>query len=293
LKFLLTDVLHIKSVSLFILRSKIFLLVYFLYIALQLQLDRFGMKIWCAVFGAMVMATFSGCGILRRNRMSNHHGIVKSDYGLPVVTYPSSNPFSRRILFLFSGDGGWVEFEDRLATEFSRKGYFVIGFNSRSYFWEKKTPKQSSDDVLLLIEKYRDLYKSNRVFMCGYSFGADVLPFIYNRLPDPVKSRVIAVALLSPFATSDFMVHTSDLLNISEDNNPYKVQPEVEKISIPVYCFYGKDENPKPLQDVDIKNFSMTIVPGNHRYQTSSYKKISNVFNPVRRFFQTLSSNEK
>lgn len=245
------------------------------------------MKFWIAAIGAFVLFTFSGCGVLRRNRMSNHHGIVKSDFGLPVITYPSSNPFSRRILILFSGDGGWVDFEDKLATEFSKKGYFVIGFNSRDYFWEKKTPQQASNDIFQLAQKYMELYKSNRLFMCGYSFGADVLPFIYNRFPEQLKSKVIAVAMLSPFATSDFMVHTSDLLNLAEDNNPYKVRPEVEKIEIPMYCVYGKNENPKPLNGILLKNFSLSTVPGNHRYEISSYNRISNIFNPVRRFFQT------
>jgi type IV secretory pathway VirJ component len=245
------------------------------------------MKVWFAAVGVFILFTTSGCSVFRRNRMSEHHGILKSDFGLPVITYPSSNPFSRRILILFSGDGGWVDFEDKLATEFSKKGYFVVGFNSRSYFWEKKTPQQASEDVQLLIKNYMNLYKSSRIFMCGYSFGADVLPFIYNRLPDPIKNRVIAIAMLSPFATSDFMVHTSDLLNLADDNNPYKVRPEVEKIFIPIYCFYGQEEYPKPLQAVGLKNFSITIVPGSHRYNVSSYSKISNVFNPVRRFFQT------
>jgi type IV secretory pathway VirJ component len=30
-----------------------------------------------------------------------------------------------------SGDGGWIQFNDALATEFSNSGYHTIGFNSR------------------------------------------------------------------------------------------------------------------------------------------------------------------
>ncbi len=242
------------------------------------------MRFWLGALGVIIVFTFSGCGLLLRNRQSKHHGIEKNDFGLPVITYPSSNPFSRRILFLFSGDGGWIDFEDQLATEFSKRGFFVVGFNSRSYFWEKKTPQQTTDDILLLVKKYTGTYKTNRIYLCGYSFGADVLPFIYNRLPAVVKNKVVALELLSPFATSDFMVHTSDLLNIADDNNPYKVQPEVETIDIPIYCFYGEQETPKPLKDIKINNFTLDIVPGAHKYDTDSYGKIVSSLRPVRRF---------
>lgn len=244
------------------------------------------MKFFPSLLGAFFIFTLSGCGILLKKRQTNHHGIEKNDFDLPVITYPSATPFSKKILFLFSGDGGWVDFEDQLATEFSKRGFFIVGFNSRTYFWEKKTPQQTADDVLLLIKKYSLQYKANRIYLCGYSFGADIVPFIYNRLPLEIKMNVEALQMLSPFATSDFMVHTSDLLNIAQDNNPYKVQPEVESITAPIFCFYGTEESPKPLQGIKMNNFSLSIVPGGHKYTPESYGRIVNSFRPVRRFFQ-------
>ena len=242
------------------------------------------MRFWLSSAGIVFMLLFSGCGLLLRNRKGNHHGIEKSDYGLPVITYPSANPFSQRILFLFSGDGGWIDFEDKLALAFSRRGFFVVGFNSRSYFWEQRTPQQSADDIQLLVKKYTGLYKGNRIYLCGYSFGADVLPFIYNRLPKSTRNKVIAIQMLSPFATSDFMVHTAELLNLTDDNHPYKVQEEVEKINIPVYCFYGETENPKPLSILKSENFFIDTVPGGHKYEASGYDKIVSSLRPSRRF---------
>jgi len=177
-------------------------------------------------------------------------------------------------MILFSGDGGWLDFEDQLGTGFAAEGFETIGFNSRSYFWTERTPQQTADDVMQLISKYSSLYKTNRIYLCGYSFGADVVPFIYNRLIPSMKNKVVAIALLSPFASSDFMVHTSDLLNIAGDNKPYKVQPEVEAIKIPVFCFYGDRENPKPLDSVQKRNFSLRILPGDHHYDAAGYPDI-------------------
>lgn len=221
--------------------------------------------------------------------MTSHHGIEQNDYNLPVIVYPTANLLSKRILFLFSGDGGWLEFEDKLATEYSKRGFNVIGFNSRSYFWEQKTPQETADDVFLLIDKYNALYNTNRIFLCGFSFGGDVVPFIYNYLPPRIREKVVGIQLLSPFSSSDFKVHTSDLLNIGGDNRPYKVAPEVEKIEIPVYCFYGEAEEVKPLSELKMPNFKLSIVAGGHRYDKSAYAKIVASFRPKRFLGRKLS----
>jgi type IV secretory pathway VirJ component len=230
-----------------------------------------------------VLFLFSGCGILQRIRQINHHGVETHDFNLPVITYSSSDSTSKKLLILFSGDGGWLDFEDRLAAGFAAEGFETIGFNSRTYFWEGRTPQQTADDVTLLISKYSALYKTNRIYLCGYSFGADVVPFIYNRLVPSMKNKVVALELLSPFASSDFMVHTSDLLNIAGDDKPYKVQPEVEAVRIPVFCFYGEREEPKPMALVQRRNFSLRVLPGDHHYDAAGFPDIFSVIQGLRR----------
>ncbi|MHA4895475.1 AcvB/VirJ family lysyl-phosphatidylglycerol hydrolase [Pedobacter sp. PWIIR3] len=235
------------------------------------------------ILGLILIFTFSGCGILMRNRYTSHHGVEKNEYALPVISYAPENGLSRRILFLFSGDGGWTDFEDQLAISFATKGFHVVGFNSRSYFWEQRTPEQTTNDIQLLMNKYVTADRYNRIYLCGYSFGADVLPFIYNRLPVSLKSRVQALEMLSPFASSDFIVHTSDLLNLSGDDYAYKVQPEVELVHIPVYCFYGAQEDPKPLAGIKLNNFVLKVIAGSHKYDKGEYAKIVSALKPAKR----------
>jgi type IV secretory pathway VirJ component len=214
---------------------------------------------------------FSSCSILLRERKIARKGIERNDFDLPVFVYPSLNPLSKRIVFLLSGDGGWIEFEDSLAMKFAKDGFNLVGFNSRTYFWEQKTPKQTAADLIPLINKYSALYKANRIYLAGYSFGADIVPFVYNLLPADIKRKITALEMLSPFASSDFDVH---IINLGGDNYPYNVKGEVKNIKIPVYCFYGKDEEPKPLNNFKQKNFILKTLPGNHHYQTSGYQQI-------------------
>jgi len=41
----------------------------------------------------------------------------------------------------------------------------------------------------------------------GCSFGADVLPFILNRIPKPLLARIERLVLLAPTRTTDFEFH--------------------------------------------------------------------------------------
>lgn len=236
------------------------------------------MKLWIPVIGIAYILFFSSCSVLKRNRFGSHQGEQSNELDLPVILYPSAHPGSRRLLLLLSGDGGWLEFNDQLAAGFAKKGYNVVGFNSRSYFWEQRSPQQTADDFMRLISHYTRLYKTNRLYLTGYSFGADVIPFVYNRLPSSTKKTVIALGMFSPFASTDFMVHTTDLLNLAADDKKYKVQPELQQIRIPVYCFYGEKEDPKAFEDFKKRNFILKQVAGDHHYESTAKEKIINTF---------------
>ena len=240
------------------------------------------MKRWIPVLGIAYILLLSSCSIMKRNRFTKHQGEQSNELDLPVIFYPAENPNSRRLLLLLSGDGGWLEFNDQLAAGFAKKGYHVVGLNSRSYFWEQRSPSQTADDMKRLILHYTKRYHASRIYLAGYSFGADVIPFIYNRLPAPTKRAVIAIGLFSPFASTDFMVHTTDLLNLSGDDKTFKVLPELQKIRIPVYCFYGERENPKAFAEVKRRNFHLTLLAGDHHYERAESQKIISIFTKIR-----------
>ncbi|WP_207422854.1 AcvB/VirJ family lysyl-phosphatidylglycerol hydrolase [Desertivirga brevis] len=221
---------------------------------------------------------FSSCTLLFRYRTVNHRGVEKEDFGLPVILYGSSAPTSRKMVLLLSGDGGWLEFNDKLAVEFSKNGYNTLGFNSRTYFWRSRSPEEASRDLTKLIARYARAWNATQIVLAGYSFGADVTPFVYNRLPENLKKRVVAIQLLSPFLSTDFKVHFSDLIGPGKDDRTYKVKNEVAKIRIPVYCFYGEEEEPKSLLGIKRRNFILTLVQGDHEYE-NAYKQIVNSLN--------------
>jgi type IV secretory pathway VirJ component len=190
---------------------------------------------------------------------------------LPIkVTEATGSAQTNDMVLMISGDGGWTGFDQQIASEFASHGLPVVGLNSLKYFWNKKTPEQTAQDALTLIEKYSSLWKKENIVLVGYSFGADVMPFIYNRLPEAIKKRVHNVGLLSPSKDTDFEVHVSDLFNFGSSDRELKVPAEIEKMTdVKITCFFGKDENDVPLNELPKQNCKIVFLDGGHHYENS------------------------
>ena len=63
-----------------------------------------------------------------------------------------------------------------------------------------------------MLRYYAETWRKDGAVLVGYSMGADVLPFMVNRLPAESRSRVRAIALISPSQEVDFEFHFEDWL---------------------------------------------------------------------------------
>jgi type IV secretory pathway VirJ component len=225
---------------------------------------------WCVT----ILFSFGSCAIFQKDRVTKNRGISKTNFNLPLIIYPSKTEGNKTMIVFLSGDGGWLDLDDELAVGFANDGFNTVGFNSRSYFWVKKTPKQAALDISLLIQTYLKDFNCKNLILCGYSFGADVVPFIYNNLNIKERSKVKSLILLSPFASTDFVVYPADLVNLGGDNREFKVILEAEKIKIPISCYYGKDESIKPLSSITKRRFHQYILDGGHKYSKDGFKII-------------------
>ena len=85
---------------------------------------------------------------------------------------------------VYSGDGGWRDIDKDIADRLHELGMPVVGVDSLRYFWSEQRPKVAAADLAQIIAHYRIAWQRGRVILIGYSFGADVLPFLVNRLPE-------------------------------------------------------------------------------------------------------------
>jgi type IV secretory pathway VirJ component len=142
---------------------------------------------------------------------------------------------------LLTGDGGWAGLDQELAARLAAGGVPTVALNSLKYFWSARTPEQTAQDVTRILRHYLSAWHKQRVLLVGYSFGADVLPFVVNRLPADLSQRVASVSLLGIDAHASFEVRVSDW--VGSDSDGPATQPELGRIAhLPVLCLYGEGE---------------------------------------------------
>lgn len=106
------------------------------------------------------------------------------------------------ILFL-SGDSGWVKLDKSVGGLLQSQGVPVVGWSSLSYYWKRKTPQQVTD-VERILDVYLPRWHRRQWVLVGCSFGAEIVPFVINRLPERYRQQLVVAAMLSPSTSSDF-----------------------------------------------------------------------------------------
>src|SRR5215471_6726055 len=129
------------------------------------------------------------------------------------------------LALLITGDGGWAGPDQELAARLAAHGVPTVALNSLKYFWTARTPEQTTSDVERLLRHYLATWHAQRVLLIGYSFGADVLPFVVNRLPADLRSRIASVSLLGIDARASFEVHVAEWIGAAGGGPP--TRPEL------------------------------------------------------------------
>jgi len=206
--------------------------------------------------------------------VENREGRASIVADLPITITKAKTDKSDKFVLLISGDGGWNSFSQKLADSYAANGFNVIGLNSFKYFWKKKTPQETAADIAELLNTYTNEWHKQKIIICGYSFGADVTPFIYTRLPQALKNKITLIQLISPSSSTDFEIHMIDMLGSGNTPRAMNIAAEVRLIDIPVICYYGDQEPEKPLSPIKKTNFRTVILTGDHHY-AKSYLEIA------------------
>ena len=188
---------------------------------------------------------------------------------LPVVITNSKTPDKRApVALLISGDGGWYGFEQSIADNLAKQGIPTIGLDSKKYFWNRRTPEETASDIAKTLNFYSKEWGREKFILIGYSLGAEIVPFIVNRLPDKIKSNVESVVLLSPATTTDFEIHISNMLGMGNKQNTYNTIDEIITMAnVPTLIIFGDGEK-TPIPELLSKTpVIIRKIPGDHHYK--------------------------
>jgi type IV secretory pathway VirJ component len=193
---------------------------------------------------------------------------------LPVKEWAATT-HDKPLLFYISGDGGFNSFSTSLCESLNASGYDIIALNARSYFWDKKTPDETTIAIAAYLESKLNGRKSQQFVLIGYSFGADVTPFIVNRLSAVTKAKLVSAILMGPSTSTDFEIHWTDILGGNKKRD-MDVVAEINNMGTQsVTIISGSDETSFPYTEVKLKKYLHEVLPGGHHFEGNTKEVVS------------------
>lgn len=186
------------------------------------------------------------------------------DYVIPEINGKAAE---KTLVVFITGDGGYNNFSKSLLHYFDKDGFNRLIFDSKKYFWKKKTPQEASKDFEKYIHLYQEKSKCDNIYIIGHSFSAGVLPFIIHHFSDGLYKKIRHATFLSPDRYASLEVTLSTMLNFKQKANEYEVLPEAIKLkSIPstfIFCKEGEEDLAALFQNVGLP---VTRLDGPHNY---------------------------
>ena len=188
----------------------------------------------------------------------------KSEY-FPVSEWNSNS--DKPVIFYISGDGGFNTFSKSLSKELHRNGYDVFALNTKKYFWKKKTPLQVSQDTESFLKEVTKDRKNKKIIIVGYSYGAEVAPFIYNRFDEDFQKNIQDLMIIGPTKYNDFEIHLEEYV-AERPETGYNVIHEINQLKNIRFTLVVSDiENEDfPKNEITLKNYQFLHINGNHHF---------------------------
>ncbi|WP_299689641.1 AcvB/VirJ family lysyl-phosphatidylglycerol hydrolase [Hydrocarboniphaga sp.] len=187
---------------------------------------------------------------------------------LPLVEIPATaNTDQHRDLFavLISGDGGWAGLDEEVADTLAAAGIPVVGMDSLRYFWTERQPEDVAKDLDRLVAHYTGAWKRPNVMLIGYSQGADVLPFTFNRLADATRSHVVLTSAVALSEHAAFEFHVGAWAG---QTSGLDTLPEINRLAgrrdFQIVC--GQEDEDAICPKLDARRFEIKLLPGSHHF---------------------------
>ena len=184
-----------------------------------------------------------------------------------------------QLAVILTGDGGWAGLDKGVASALAAEGIPVIGWDSLRYYWTARTPETAAADLARILRHYQSSWHRERFILVGYSFGAEVLPFLVSRLPAELQQRIDRVALLAPGTHAQFEFKLSDWLGGSEQGAD--VRSEVDRLKIgKILCMYGATEKNSLCPTLNPTMALPVELPGGHHFDVEYEALVRRLLNP-------------
>lgn len=167
---------------------------------------------------------------------------------------------------VYSGDGGWRDIDKQLAAVLAKEGIPVVGVDALRYFWDEKTPEQMARDFERIVAGYGEHWRTPQVAIIGYSFGADILPYLYNALTDDTKAQVKLMSLLALATHGNFSIAVTGWLGEAGSPDKPTAVPLAKIPKAIIQCIRGTDEEDSGCADPVLQGAEVITIEGGHHF---------------------------
>ncbi|MDD2464616.1 MAG: hypothetical protein PHI97_11525 [Desulfobulbus sp.] len=211
----------------------------------------------------VVLQSLFGDPVALQAAASSDRAAIES---LPLIELPAADSSNDVLAIFFSGDGGWADLDKSFGEAFQERGISTVGFDCLKYFWKERQPAEVSQMLETVIRYYLQVWNKKRVLLAGFSFGACWMPFLVNRLPKDLLDQVQFCVLLGPGDFANIEVHVMDWMGDERRPGALNVLPEARKITKPLLCVYGTEEDETICPSLKGNNVTILPMPGDHHY---------------------------
>jgi type IV secretory pathway VirJ component len=160
-----------------------------------------------------------------------------------------------------TGDGGWGPLDQQIIVRLNREGLPVFALNSFLYFHRRRSTSEIVAALARMATVCRDGDGQRPILYVGYSFGADIGPFIAKDLAR-AAGPLLGIVLLSPSAHADFKRGIKSWMGFG--SGPF-VGPAIERITeARVLCVHGERESLSSCPPPGSANVDVITTAGGH-----------------------------
>ena len=183
----------------------------------------------------------------------------------PITEWNSHT--DKPVILYLSGDAGFNTFSKTFSENLHQFGYDVFALNTKKYFWKKKTPLQASQDCEKFLKQITKNRRNKKIILLGFSYGADVAPFIYNRFDRNFKKNIQKLIIIGPSKVNDFEIHIKDLITGTSVHG-FSVVHEINQIKNVDFTLVVSDFEKVhfPREEITLKNYRFLHLKGDHHF---------------------------
>lgn len=217
---------------------------------------------------AAVLLAAGSCTACSRVRIPEAPGVETGRMRtLPLRPLPADpDSAGRAFAVVLTGDGPSGGVGKLVARDLAKAGVPSVIWHSLRYYWRPRTPEEAARDLDAVIRHYSVEWGRERVVLVGYSMGADVLPFLVNRLPDDTRRRIGGVALVALAHDAVFEFRVEQWWGTS--SAPRRAtRPEVERLGdLPVLCVWARGDDKAACPQFGTAPVRIVELTGGHHF---------------------------